>query len=348
MSAGRTDYVTIRNAGPVALVIQSIASSDSSFSVIPSSCTIGPGQTADLEITFDPVSPGYHTGQIYLHHNAAGSRDSIAVQGTADGAGTPALISASVGARWNLVSLPVTSTCPYSAAGCYEYHGGYSLPDSMSIGVGYWKRYPGPSMQAYVGNPILADTVPLVSGWNLIGAIGTPVTTDQIGSDPPGLVTSAFYGYGGSYAEASTLVPGFGYWVRVDGPGALFLHAAGDAASDAARIRIVPSEYDPPPPPDDQNSPDLAYHPANFSLHGNYPNPFNPTTIIRYEVAEFVHVTLTVHDILGREIATLVDEPREAGRHEVSFEGSDLPGGIYFYRIRAGRFAGVGKMALVK
>jgi hypothetical protein len=75
--------------------------------------------------------------------------------------------------------------------------------------------------------------------------------------------------------------------------------------------------------------------PGQYSLQQNYPNPFNPTTVILYEVPERSHVTLTVYDILGREVAKLVDEMQSAGRHNVVFNAKGLATGVYFYRLRA-------------
>jgi photosystem II stability/assembly factor-like uncharacterized protein len=73
--------------------------------------------------------------------------------------------------------------------------------------------------------------------------------------------------------------------------------------------------------------------PVGFSLSQNYPNPFNPSTTIRYELPRALQVKLSVYDILGREVSVLVNERREAGVHEVKFDGSSLASGVYFYRL---------------
>lgn len=88
--------------------------------------------------------------------------------------------------------------------------------------------------------------------------------------------------------------------------------------------------------------------PVHFSLDQNYPNPFNPMTIIRYQLPKSSHVTLKVYDVLGREVTTLADGREDAGTHEVTFDGSRLSSGVYFYRITAGTFAEVKKLMLVK
>jgi hypothetical protein len=95
--------------------------------------------------------------------------------------------------------------------------------------------------------------------------------------------------------------------------------------------------------------------PTKVALNQNYPNPFNPVTVIRYELPEASAVKLQVFDMLGRVVATLVNERRDAGIYEVSFNASSLSSGTYFYRLesrssgsRAGLFAETKKMILVK
>jgi hypothetical protein len=88
--------------------------------------------------------------------------------------------------------------------------------------------------------------------------------------------------------------------------------------------------------------------PTRFDLKQNYPNPFNPVTNIKYDLPKDVFVTVKIYDILGREIKTLVNEFKNAGSYIISFNGSELASGIYFYRIQAGSFVSVKRMVLVK
>jgi hypothetical protein len=88
--------------------------------------------------------------------------------------------------------------------------------------------------------------------------------------------------------------------------------------------------------------------PNYYSLDQNYPNPFNPSTSIKYSVPETRLVTLKVFDVLGREVATLVNETKNPGFHTVNFDASNLASGIYFYRIDAGSFSSIKRMVLVK
>ena len=85
-----------------------------------------------------------------------------------------------------------------------------------------------------------------------------------------------------------------------------------------------------------------------FNLSQNYPNPFNPTTLIRYTIAGSKEVKLGVYDILGREVAVLVNERRGPGSYEVTFDGSGLSSGVYVYRLIVGNFVESRKMVLMK
>ena len=88
--------------------------------------------------------------------------------------------------------------------------------------------------------------------------------------------------------------------------------------------------------------------PSASALMGNYPNPFNPITAISYQLTAYSRVSLRVYDTAGRLVASPLDGWREPGRHEVTFDGADLPSGIYLYRLQAGDFNANGKMVLMK
>lgn len=88
--------------------------------------------------------------------------------------------------------------------------------------------------------------------------------------------------------------------------------------------------------------------PLVFKLNQNYPNPFNPTTSIQYAISSRQIVTLKVYDLLGREIAILINEEKPAGEYEVEFNAANLTSGIYFYQSRAGQYVETKKMVLIK
>lgn len=88
--------------------------------------------------------------------------------------------------------------------------------------------------------------------------------------------------------------------------------------------------------------------PIVYDLAQNYPNPFNPSTTIRYQIPQDGIVTLKIYDILGSEVATLVNEEKVAGKYEVNFNASSLASGVYIYKIQAGSFINSKKMLLLK
>ncbi len=88
--------------------------------------------------------------------------------------------------------------------------------------------------------------------------------------------------------------------------------------------------------------------PEVFSLEQNYPNPFNPSTSIQFRIPENSFVSLKIYNVLGKEIVTLINEEKNAGNYEVSFNASTLSSGVYFYKLEAGNFVQTRKMILMK
>ena len=88
--------------------------------------------------------------------------------------------------------------------------------------------------------------------------------------------------------------------------------------------------------------------PTSYSLSQNYPNPFNPSTVINYEIPKTSHGKLNIYDILGREVANLVNETKPAGYYSIVYNARNLTSGVYFYRVQADNFTSVKKMILIK
>ena len=88
--------------------------------------------------------------------------------------------------------------------------------------------------------------------------------------------------------------------------------------------------------------------PSDFMLEQNYPNPFNPTTAINYSLAQNAEVELSIYDINGRKIATLIEGMQAAGAYSLKFNASTMPGGVYIYRLQAGQWSDTKKMLLIK
>ena len=89
-------------------------------------------------------------------------------------------------------------------------------------------------------------------------------------------------------------------------------------------------------------------NPFTYSMSQNFPNPFNPTTMIQYNVPERSVVRLVVYNVIGQEVRVLVEGEKEAGFYTVNFKADDLPSGVYIYRLQAGDFVQTRKMILLK
>jgi photosystem II stability/assembly factor-like uncharacterized protein len=129
------------------------------------------------------------------------------------------------------------------------------------------------------------------------------------------------------------LIPGRYFWTVIANDG---MHATPSLDVFAFTIYSV-AEVD-----------ESGNNPNTFSLFQNYPNPFNPTTSIEYRVGSSEYVTLKVYDVLGREVATLVNEEKLPGEYEIEFDGSQLSSGIYFYKLTSGNFIETKKMIYLK
>jgi hypothetical protein len=92
----------------------------------------------------------------------------------------------------------------------------------------------------------------------------------------------------------------------------------------------------------------IGLRPESFALYANYPNPFNPTTKIRYAISQTAFTSLKVYSFLGEEVATLINEEKTPGVYEVNFDGINLTSGTYLYKLQAGSYTETKKMLLLK
>ncbi len=139
--------------------------------------------------------------------------------------------SVDVGEGWNLVSLPLrpvdsslTGVFPGASTTAYAFGpAGYQSADTLAVARGYWVKFGAGGSVKIPGYYIGADTIELHEGWNLIGTRATPAEAADVVEDPPGIITSRFYGYDNGYFAADTLQPGKAYWVKTLQSGRIIL-----------------------------------------------------------------------------------------------------------------------------
>jgi len=256
--------------------------------------------------------------------------------------------------HWNLMSIPVALTdyristlFPSASPQAFAYIGSYIPKDTLANGYGYWLSFNGNQSTTIQGTTINDLDIPVADGWNMIGSISSPVPVSTINSTPGGLVSSKFFEYSGTYRVVDTIQPGRAYWVKVNPDGIVHLSAT-PSASPANRLRIVATDELPPPAPNNDLANLTQEIVQSYALGQNYPNPFNPSTRITYQLPKAAHVTLKVFDVLGRAVATLVEEQNEAGQHTIEWNSGNIPSGIYYYRLTAGTFTDCRKMLIVR
>jgi len=301
------------------------------------------------------------TGQRYYwrvrSENEVGMSDWSEVWSFFTGEGTTTDIMVRNG--WNLLSVPLRVADPYcrvvypsAISPPYDYVPavGYANCDTLYCGHGYWLRFDHPETVYVTGMGRSVDTSDVVEGWNLIGALSSPLAVGDITSSPGGMITSQFFHYRGSYINVDSIRPGYGYWVKVNQTGKLiFSKTPSGSKSSVVDNKIVMKllDYAPPPPPSTENYSNLKI-PSDFELYQNYPNPFNPITSISYRLPSASYVTVKIYNLLGKELTTIVQERKEPGEYTARWDGSKYPTGLYFYRMTAGTFTGMKKLLLVK
>lgn len=349
---------------------------------------------------------------------------------------------------WNIVSVPLTVTNPSATAlfpnatsVFYAYNNGYQAITNVTNGQAFWARFDSTRSYTIQGGLVSAATVPLVSGWNLVGVYNQQANVAALTTTPAGIINSQFYGYSNGYVIPTALAPGKGYWIRTTQTGVLNLNTTAkenpvincksseakviitDAAGATSTLLLLQdanacSRYEMPPTPPEGvfdvrfNSGRMAENinalnsllvsgavypltistenvtvmlndamnsnfvqttvapgkpatvsskaallqvmsvtsPASFNLYQNNPNPFNPETRIQWQLPVTSHVSIALYDILGRQVANLVNEVQEAGVHTYSLSANKfaLSSGVYFYTMKAGSFNQTKKLVLMK
>ncbi len=238
------DTLIVRNTGfiPLDVVVSDSAGPFPSWlTADPDTFTIGPGDSTAVVLTTNANDDSL--GDYYTLLRLA-STDSV----TGDvliplflNIGTRTLFSVDVVARWNLVSLPVepitglkTVVFPTAVTAAFGFDDGYYEEDTLRTGPGYWLKFNGPQSFIVDGYTYSSDTIPVATGWNLVGSISEALAVTAVTSDPPGILTSDFFRYEDGYSPADSIIPGKGYWVQTDQAGDLFLATLPGAAPKAA------------------------------------------------------------------------------------------------------------------
>lgn len=349
---------------------------------------------------------------------------------------------------WNLVSLPLRPADPRSSrvytssiSSTFAYEGSYTSIETLRTGVGYWIKFATAGIDQIHGSPLTADTIPLRGQWNMIGGLHDPILVASIVTNPPGIISSNYFGFDAGYQIVDTLEPGKGYWVKTTSPGLMMLSsmpsqvprntiraraevradheltfedARGNHQTlffdsgivDDARL----ARFEKPPVFTNDGAFDVRYEsgkmlvgrtqnrnplvkiemrgavfpvkiswqgilpssttwslsvggarhelsvtgsltlasaqsltlesgafqastlPTDVGLDQNYPNPFNPTTTLRYALPIAGRVTLIITDVLGADVARLVDDRQEPGYHVLDWSPT-VSSGIYFYTL---------------
>jgi hypothetical protein len=245
-----------------------------------------------------------------------------------------------INSGWNLISLPVdvnpaivTNLFPFAVSSAFKFQNTYFPTDTLQQGIGYWLKFPEIDLLHIAGNYITLDTFFVSVGWNMIGSISEAVAVSSITSIPASLIASDFYEYSGStYLTVDTIRSGNGYWVKINQDGKLILSST-PSINNAARIKIQPTSDLPPSPPIERG--EVIALPKEYALIQAYPNPFNPTTTIKYHLPLDSRVTLEVYNLVGQVVATLAHEVQSAGYKSLKWNASSLSSGVYLYRLDA-------------
>ncbi len=253
---------------------------------------------------------------------------------------TQRTLSITLNDQWNLVSIPIDtesvvkdSIFPTSISSAYAYSGSSYIPlDTLRRLVGYWLKFNSPTEVQWKGTPNLSGIIGVAEGWNLIGSISEPIPVTNITSNPPDIITSAFFKYSSSYGIADSIHPGLGYWVKVSQSGSL-IFSLNSARSASSPVKIKSTSEFPPPPP--FMNTDAKEIPAKYSLDDAFPNPFNPSTVINYQLPIDSRVSLKVYNVLGQVANILAEEVQEVGFKSITWNASGSTSGIYFIKLEA-------------
>ncbi len=280
---------------------------------------------------------------------------------------------------WNLIgpfdeNIPVNTILSNPAgivsSSYFGYSGGYFNPDTLKVGKGYWIRttmagylYKGATdnQPATAENPLEKFVKLSLSGGEEISASLYLGKAEEINSDyslppvPPQGIFDARFG-----TDKMVEVLGQNHQIRITPSQKEIVLSVGNAKGMKFRVKdeidgtilnkelTEESQVTVPANLSSVMLEMLDALPLTYELSQNFPNPFNPATVIRYQVPNDGVVKIVVYDVLGREVKQLVNGFRSAGKYETRFDAGSLSSGVYFYRMKAGSFDVIRKMMVVK
>ncbi len=387
VSSLKSDTVIVSNPGGGTLTISSVTSTNAQFTVSPTTGSIGALQSAPFIITFAPVSAGSTSGSIIFMHNGPGSPDSLAVSGNgiqvipiaaaralpnASQVTIEGILTRSLGA-FSRIQDSTAGLSIREATGAYFdslTNGGLRQGDRVRI-TGKTSEFnalkqinatdlvsftrisrdnPLPASQVvtlaqiaaggeqYESEIITIHNMTIAAGGDasFVAAKTYPVSDPSDASNAVALRTPN---------ATDSDIDG----VAFSGSPVTFIGVLGQfsSADPAAGYQLLPvlvtdidfsnSVGDPP------------VLPSVFALRGNYPNPFNPTTTIAFDLPKEATVTIALYNLLGERVDEIVSgEQFQAGRHAVAFNAAHLASGVYYYRLTAADFSATSKMLLLK
>ncbi|MBN2001535.1 right-handed parallel beta-helix repeat-containing protein [candidate division KSB1 bacterium] len=262
---------------------------------------------------------------------------------------------------WYLVSIPglakdmnVAILFPDAAGAFFYENTTYIQKDVLEPGVGFWLYFDTPSQAQFNIVPINDYTIHLDSpGWYLIGGVYDTLPVNQLYTIPAGKLVWPVCHFDTphqQYVFTESIEPQQGYWILVSDE--CDLYVGGAAVSRTTSFSKINSVV-PPQPPDLNTCVPVKQNPAVFQVSPAYPNPFNARTTIRYSVPAPGRVFITVYNLRGEKIRTLLQQSQLPGIFGVVWDGKseygiDVSSGIYFIHVQCGGQTRVSKILLVK
>ncbi len=304
--------LTIYNIGSDTLVLYEITTSDPVFTTDfnPADSLIAPGDNLLLTVTFTPEELTPYNGTLSIENNDVYT--TVVLQGEGN------------------EGMAITLT-PYNppiiipqTGGSFDFH--IAVVNSQPVPQTFdtWIMVTLPNGMQY--GPVLGPVNLTLSGGE---SINRDRTQSVPGGAPPGTYT--YTAYVGDYPIEIWDQDSFPFEKLPGGTGALVSDWENFGESFDPWLSVVPEKI-----------------PDEYALQAAFPNPFNPVTSLSFALPEAAEVNLSVYDISGRRVVTLIDGWNDAGIHEVTFDASGLASGIYLYRFHAGVFSASGKMVMMK